>query len=128
MMPYKLSLFIVVGSIGFMFDAGTTEVLTAGGLDPLAARLAAIVIAVLATFLFNRRFTFRSRAKGPDLLMEFGRYVVANAGALAVNYGVFALVLASAPTTRPAVAVAVGSIVAMAVSFVCYARFVFRRH
>jgi putative flippase GtrA len=127
MTPRTLGLFIVVGSIGFMLDAGTTEGLVAGGLHPLVARVAAVAIAVPATFLLNRRFTFPSRAKGQDRLMEFGRYIVANGAALGVNYGVFALILAIAPATRPALAVAVGSLVAMIVSLVGYGRFVFRR-
>ena len=127
MTPRTLGLFIVVGSFGFMLDASTTEGLVAGGLHPFVARVAAVAVAVPATFLLNRRFTFPSRAKGQDRLMEFGRYIVANGAALGVNYGVFALIVAIAPATRPALAVAVGSLVAMIVSLVGYRRFVFRR-
>ena len=127
MTPRRLGLFIVVGSIGFMLDAGTTEGLVTGGLHPLVARVTAVAIAVPATFFLNRRFTFPSQAKGQDRLMEFGRYIAANGAALGVNYGVFALILAIAPATRPTLAVAVGSLVAMIVSLVGYGRFVFRR-
>ena len=122
-----LGLFVIVGSIGFMLDAGVTEGLVADGFHPLVARLAAVAVAMPATFFLNRRFTFPSRAKGQDRLMEFGRYVVANGATLGANYGVYALNLAIAPATRPAVAVAVGSLVAMSLSLVVYARFVFPR-
>src|SRR5882757_9190891 len=53
MTPRALGLFIVVGSIGFMLDAGTTEGLVAGGLQPLVARVAAVATAVPATFFLN---------------------------------------------------------------------------
>jgi len=128
MMPRTLGLFIIVGSIGFGLDAGTTEGLAHAGCHPLAARAAALAIAVPTTFLLNRRFTFRSRAHGQDRFREFGRYVLANGASLGVNYAVFALVLALAPGTHPALAVGVGSLVAMTVSLIGYGRFVFRRN
>jgi putative flippase GtrA len=122
----QLALFIAVGTIGFVIDAGLTELLVSRGVGPYLARVGALAVAVAVTFALNRRFTFPSRATGRARIGEFTRYIAANAVALAVNYGVYSLALALIAGLRPALAVAAGSLTAMVVSFAGYDRFVFR--
>jgi putative flippase GtrA len=123
----RLLRFGVVGVIGFLLDAGATEILVSAGMGKLTARVAALALAIGATFLMNRRLTWRSERTGGALAAEGGRYVgVALAGA-ALNWLVYAGLVTAFPDLRPALGVAAGSVVAMAFTYVGYGRWVFGR-
>jgi putative flippase GtrA len=123
----RLAGFSMVGVMGFALDAGLTALFIALEAHPLAARLVALPLAVGATFVLNSRITFADRSPGPAPARAFGRYVAANAAAMVVNYATYALCLAGVPALPPVAAVAAGSAAAMAVSFLGYDRYVFRR-
>lgn len=129
-MPDRILRFLIVGSTGFIVDAGLTEALVLSGLSPLVARLFAFAVAIAVTYALNRVFTFADRRRSGRThamrLAESMRYVAVNLAAMSVNYAVFAAALTLVPELRPMLAVAAGSVVAMAVSYIGYSRYVFQ--
>lgn len=123
----RLARFAAVGGLGFLVDAGLTEALVAAGAGPLPARVLSIAVAISTTYALNRSVTFRSAARGRAAVAEGGRYAAVALAASAVNWLVFAAVMTLAPATRPALAVAAASGVAMGVSYLGYAGLVFGR-
>ncbi|MCP8939764.1 GtrA family protein [Alsobacter sp. SYSU M60028] len=120
----RLARFVGVGGTGFLADAGVLSVLVAAGLDPLPARLASILFALTVTWQLNRRITFGLSGRGTS--REFAHYLSLGAISSLVNYAVYAGVLASGLSASPLLALAAGSAVAMAVTFVGLDRIVFR--
>lgn len=127
----QIPAFAAIGSLGFCIDAGVTVLIATGfGVSPLLARIPAVVVATIATFLLNRTFTFAARG---FWLKEFGRYAVVAASGLAVNFAVYATVLTTivrlgfglAPLFI-AFAVACGAGVAMFLTFLGFRFFAFR--
>jgi len=118
--------FCVAGTLGFLVDAGLVQALVWGGAGPYLARVVSVAVAVLTTFAYNRRVTFRDRPGGP-LPTAFGRYLLGNAAGLSVNYAAYAAVVATLPLARawPVLAVAVGSLAGMLVNFAAARHFVF---
>ena len=118
--------FLAVGTLGFIADAGTLLLLVTLGGDPYVMRLVSFAVAVSVTWWCNRNWTFR-RATGPCRGQYLRYFGVQSAGAV-VNYAVYAGVLAIVgPTALHAVlALAAGSIAAMALNFVGAKRLVFR--
>jgi putative flippase GtrA len=117
--------FLVSGGLAFAVDA---TVLEAGvrllALDPLAARLLAITMAMLVGWLSHRRLTFGLR--DAPTLAELGRYVTAAWAAATVNYAVFAVTLVLAPTQPRLAALVIASVAAMIFSYVSMRYTVFR--
>src|SRR5882724_11480640 len=108
--------FLVSGSTAFAVDALVLQVLTAGlGLHPIAARLAAISLAMVAGWLMHRRLTFA--VPTPPSAAEFLRYAGVAWAAAAVNYGLFVLILLARPHTAPLIALVVSSAAAMAFAY-----------
>ena len=111
--------FLLVGGIGFLVDATVLTVLTHfAGWTPWQARAVSFPAAVLVTWGLNRRYTFKGR--GPErtsveALLYFG---IQTLGAI-INLAVFSACLARFPQLRsvPALALAAGSIAALACNF-----------
>ncbi len=125
----RYAAFALAGTVGFGVDAGLLLVLnTLLGVDPALARIVSLVLAVSATFLINRRYTFA--AEGGDAASigrDYVRYwLVAGAMAFA-NYLVFVLIVVALPALPPVLALCVASAVAMVFSYVGYERFAFAR-
>ena len=121
-------LFCIAGTLGFLVDAGLTQLLVRGfDVEPLGARFPAIALAVLTTWTFNRYVSFHAR-RSRNRVAELGRYLLGNAFGLAVNYGAYALVIASVDFTRqwPVIAVAMGSVAGLGINYLLARRFVFR--
>lgn len=119
--------FGVVGSIGFVIDAGVLQLLLWFGLGPYQGRLLSFLAAATATWLLNRRYTFPHRGSAP-VHREWQRYVALMTFGGAVNYGAYALCLMnwSLAQAYPAIGVAVGSLIAMTVNFFSAKYLVFR--
>lgn len=121
--------FGVAGSIGFLVDAGLTQLLVVmAGAEPLLARVLGVAAAIAVTFSYNRSITFADRTGGalwPALL----RYLAGNSAGLVANYSAFMICLSLWPWLRtwPALAVAAGALVGMSVNFVAARYFVFVR-
>ncbi len=119
--------FALVGVVGFVVDAGLLQALVMLGWGPVAARCVALPVAVFATWLLNRGFTFPEAQQGPAL-PSLARYVAVSAVGASVNFMVYtALVMASAiMAAHPVLAVAVGSAIAMLVNYLGSKHFAFR--
>lgn len=119
--------FAVVGAAGFVVDAGVLQLLLLDGWGLVPARSVAIPVAVLATWLLNRAFTFRDARSGPAWA-SLVRYAGVSAVGALVNFGVYsALVLLLAwMAQRPLAALAVASVVAMLVNYLGSRHFAFR--
>lgn len=117
--------FCAVGGLGFGVDAGLLVVLTAGlAVDPLAARLISIAVAVTTTWAAHRHFTFLSR--DPARLAEWRRFATVNLAGAALNYAVYWCVLAVVPGTAPLAALAAGSVVALGANYLGSRAYAFR--
>ena len=114
----QLLRFCVVGTVGFLIDAGILQVLVIGAhANPYAARIASFLVAATATWLMNRRYTFAVTHQPTHT--EWLRYIgFMSLGAL-VNYGVFALCIAFWVSARaqPWLGVAVGSVASLGLNF-----------
>jgi putative flippase GtrA len=108
--------FLISGGTAFIVDALVLKLLTSVlGLHPIAARLAAIALAMVAGWLMHRTFTFRVTAR--PSLPEFLRYAGVAWTAAAVNYGLFVLIVLTYPAIEPLVALVVSSAVGMVFAY-----------
>lgn len=111
--------FGIVGSLGFLIDGSILSALVHwADWNPFSARIIAMGAAVLATWWLHRNWTFptgRKRAALPQSLI----YGVVQVTSLAINYGVFALLVLVDSFFRayPVLAVAAGSVGAMSVTY-----------
>lgn len=102
----QIPAFLIIGALGFCLDASITVVLVRWfGAPPLLARPPAFVVVTLLNFVLNRAFTFRSVETA--WLGALGRYVLVCLAGLAVNYAVYAGLLALAPLFGVAVTPAI---------------------
>ncbi|MEN3951288.1 GtrA family protein [Iodidimonas sp. SYSU 1G8] len=120
--------FGVVGTLGFAVDSGVLYVLlqeTAAG--PWLGRILSFLCAASVTWALNRSFTFAD-ASPAKIHRQWALFVGFMMLGGAINYGVYALVLAGGGATglRPLLAVACGSIAGLAVNFTTSRLFVFR--
>ena len=124
--------FCVVGTVGFVVDAGLLYALMRGaGADPYSGRVASFLVAASVTWALNRSFTFRSVASGAqaNLRRQWSEYVTLTAVGAAINYGVYVLCLLNSPLMRaiPTLAVAVGAVVALAFNYLASKNLIFAR-
>ena len=124
----KLVAFVIVGGVGFAVDILATLSLINFGLHPLIARGLAIAVALFTTYVLNRGVTFRKESStgAKAVAAEGSRYAAVGLGTSALNWAVYALVLAIVPSIGPLVAVVIGSLTAMVASYIGYSRFAFR--
>lgn len=120
----RLGGFALAGFSGFFVDAGLTEALAALGVSPYLGRVAAVAVAIAVTYTINRNLTWKDR-RAP-VSGRRARYVAVSLTSIAVNYLVFAAVLAAISGLRPVIAVAAGTGVGMVMNYAGYSRFVFR--
>lgn len=120
--------FCLVGSIGFIVDAGVLHILVSGhGTDPYASRLFSYLLAASCTWVLNRHFTFRAYGAA-QIHLEWMRYVTLNALGGAMNYATYALCLLTIDIIRnyPVLGVMVGSAVGLIINFSASKYLVFR--
>jgi putative flippase GtrA len=95
----QLLIFLAIGGFGFCLDAAMTVALVQwAGVSALLARLPAFAVVTLINFALNRAFTFR--AGGQRWLGALARYVLVCLGGIALNYAVYASLLALAGLFR----------------------------
>ena len=97
------------------------------GTSPYLARLVSFVVATSAAWWLNRTFNFRD-APPERPALQWARFFAANIVGGTVNYGVFAILIATLPlaSAYPVLALAAGSLCAVAFNFTAYLRYVFR--
>lgn len=107
--------FVLAGLLALTTDGIILKVLTSAGWHPLLARPLAIAVAMVVSWLINRRITFAM--PGRPSLREYARFAAVSWSAQAVNYLVFGAILIARPPTPPLLALALASLVAMFVSY-----------
>ncbi len=120
--------FIAVGCIGFAVDAGCFYLLAdTVGLSPLLARLLAFVPATVVTWVLNRSLSFSGVGQAHrGLGTQYLCYVAVQGLGIALSMGVFYATL-HAWHMPPMLALALGSLTAMALNFTGSRLFVFAR-
>ena len=124
----EIILFAISGVFGFIVDAGIVQFLVREwAIDPYLARVVSFLAAATTTWSFNRKFTFAGKSSG-SRRRELLRYIVAMAGGFALNYGAYALCVATWPLVRswPAIGVAVGSAAGAVLNFLSSKYWIFR--
>ncbi len=114
--------FLVVGSLGFLVDAGLTHLLIFLGLTPLWARPPAILVAMLFTWAANRRYTFRSHGERPA--RELSAYALVALAAFGLNWGIYAAAILAGLAPLPAIVLS--TLCQTGFSFLGYKKLVFR--
>lgn len=132
----ELYRFGVVGAVGFVVDASVLQILVSWfGVGLLIGRVFSYLAAASVTWFLHRVYTFRSQlsvssdrpTSSQSLMNQWFRFIVTNAIGASLNYGIYAVCILSSDLCRayPAIAVAVGSLVAMFFNFAISKRFVF---
>jgi putative flippase GtrA len=121
----KLIRFGIAGGLGFAADAGLlTLLLHTTPLGPFLARVIAIAVAMAATWVFNRTFTFDRSTH--SLAVEGFRYGSVGLTSALVNYALYSMLLLTLPALQPLAALVFATAASMFFSFFGYSRFVFR--
>ncbi|MEO0551239.1 MAG: GtrA family protein [Pseudomonadota bacterium] len=121
----RFSRFAIIGGLGYIVDAGLTVTLIHSDLNPFAARLIAIPVAMLVCWRLNRALTFG--ASGTSQKSEGARYALVAGVAAIVNYAVYSLIILGFPGVLAPLAVAAATVVSMLVSFTGFQSFAFRK-
>jgi putative flippase GtrA len=97
------------------------------GASPYFARLLSFAVAVTATWLLNRHWTFRDR-KSPARGVEYMRYLTVQTSGALINLSVYSacLFFSEWMLSNPVAALAVGSGVAMVYNYLGAHHFAFR--
>jgi putative flippase GtrA len=110
--------FCVVGTIGFVIDAGVLQALVSGaGVNPYAARVGSFLVAVTATWWLNRHYTFAVTRRPTHA--EWVRYVSFMVVGATANYAAFAIAITVWDLARANlwIGVAIGSLTGMGINF-----------
>jgi putative flippase GtrA len=126
-LPKGFAQFVLIGGIGFLIDAaGLYMVIQYAGLDAYTARFTTFPVPILATWLLNRRFTFREHNTS-NKTREYSIYFLVQVCGLAFNFSVYSIAVYSSPFIMqyPIFAQAMGSIAAMVFNFYAVRRYAF---
>jgi putative flippase GtrA len=123
--------FAVVGGAGFLVnEAALWFALDVLSLGKYGAGIFSFLCAVTFTWWGNRMLTFRDEAAvgASAMLREWAKFVAANSFGFAVNYGVYAglIAFAPAPLNNPYVALACGTAAGLVLNFALSQWLVFR--
>lgn len=115
--------FLAVGAVGFAADLAAFSLLRLTVPD-VPARLLAVTFAVTVTWALNRRFTFA--ASGRPMMSEWLRYNATSAAGAATNAAVsLTLLRVTDGAIGGPLALAAGSVAALAVNYILAKRFAF---
>ncbi len=92
----KFLLFAIAGGAGFVVDTGVLYLLK-GSLGLYGARVISFVCAVATTWIINRSFAFKGQSANLPIWREFLHYLGAMILGGAVNYAVYAALVATIP-------------------------------
>jgi putative flippase GtrA len=141
--PWQFLRFGLVGTLGFVVDAGLLRLLLTTGLGYYGGRLVSFLAAATATWLLNRSFTFRRdpgrRSPGavtddmaqaqPSLAREWLAYLALMTLGGAVNYGIYAVAVESSALVRgyPEIGVGLGALGGLFVNYWSAKTMIFER-
>jgi putative flippase GtrA len=99
-----------IGIVGFMIDAGILQSLFSLGIPPLLGRCVSFPVAVTATWLLNRRHTFRDRHQTRSRA-GYPLYLSGQTIGSLLNFAVFGVLIRDWPAAahRPVLALAFGA-------------------
>ncbi|HTI95317.1 MAG TPA: GtrA family protein [Rudaea sp.] len=126
----RLAIFSLVGVVGFIVDAGILQLLVLGlAWDRYSGRLISFLFAATATWLLNRRYTFRGPRKH-SLGVEWARYILAMSGGFACNFAAYSALVYFFDVDRQwlILAVAAGSVAGLGVNYTASHYWVYRHH
>lgn len=126
---HEVALFAVGGGLGFVVDASIVHLGVRGaGWNPYATRVLSFLVAASVTWAWNRQLTFAHR-RNHRPAQEWTRWMAVMAVGAAINYGVYALLVASVAMAHawPVLGVAAGSALAAVVNFAGARRVVFNK-
>jgi putative flippase GtrA len=120
--------FGVVGTVGFVVDAGVLTLGLRAGTGPWLGRVLSYVAAATVTFSLNRAWTFRTADRSRPMARDWSLFLLVNLVGFACNYGTYAALIAGVPLVRevPVLGVAAGSLAGMVGNFLLSRRYVFR--
>lgn len=125
----SFALFCVGGVIGFLVDFGVLLLLVAGfAQDRFSARILSFLCAATATWVFNRTYTFRGRARH-SLFGEWSRYIFAMSGGFACNYAAYTTMVLTFDLDKQwlGIAVAAGSVAGLGVNYLASRYWIYRK-
>lgn len=120
--------FCVVGGAGFVTDAGVLWICVhALAINPLSARCVSFALALLVTFLLNKTWAFRDRARRRDKT-SLPTYVAVQGVGFLCNYAIYSLLYLTLPPplNAPLLCLTVASAAALIVNYLGVSRLVFR--
>lgn len=116
--------FLIVGSIGFIVDAGTLWIANTNfGLNPYLARLISFSTALMITWILNNHVTFKSHEKRGK--KHFAAYICVQGSSFCLNYFVYSSLI-WLELYDPISSLAIASIIAMFFSFTAMNIWVFK--
>lgn len=123
----KFMLFAIAGGAGFVTDTAVLYLLK-GALGPYAARVVSFLVGVLTTWLINRSLAFKGQLKDVPIWREFLNYLGAMILGGAVNYAIYAVLVATVAFVADHLIVGVAAGVAggMMVNFLLADKLVFK--
>ncbi len=116
--------FCCIGGLGFVIDSSLTYAFVALGMDPFAARIPAVLVAMTICYHLHHGFTFQKQ--GNASWSGWYRFALTNGLGNLINYGAYAgllLVWSEVPLIVPLV---VGSGAAMVANYIMSVCYVFR--
>ncbi len=125
----RLLRFGLVGTLGFATDTTALYLLVfSAGLDPYRGRALSFLVGVTTTWLGNRHYTFPDRTTRTRRSREWARFFMVSAPTALVNYGIYALLVATLPLAarHPVTAVAVATLASFLLNFLGSTLFAFR--
>ena len=125
----QLLRFAAIGTLAFAVDTATLYFARGVlGLDLYVGRVVSFLVAATFTWAMNRRFTF-PEARDAAKARQWLQFLMANGVGGLVNYGVYALLVASVTlvAAHPVLGVAAGSLAGMSFNFAASRGWVFRR-
>lgn len=115
--------FLCVGGAGFCMDAGVTFLLIENGVAAWLARVPAILLAIIFTWLSNRYFTYK--VDKPRSAREAARYLLVALTMALINYLIYLLLVDGG--LWPVAAVTLATACQTILSFHAYRYFVFNQ-
>ena len=114
--------FAAVGVAGFVVDSAVLYAAAWSGAGWYAGRLVSYLAAATFTWAANRRLTFRTAT--PPSLREWGSFLAANAIGGALNFAVYAALVAMSPLVaiHPVIGVGCGALAGLLVNFAISSR------
>jgi putative flippase GtrA len=120
--------FAMVGGLGFVVDGSVLETMIFVGMNPIAGRVVSFPVAVLATWLANRTFTFPDKIE-QSRVREASTYVAVQLVGGAANFAVYSALVHSVQVFAdwPILALAFGAAAGLIINYLGSKHIVFRR-